>query len=114
MRHTAPDFGSLLRERGFRETHGRMRLLSILWSARRPLTVEEIARKVDLNVVTLYRALDDLVKSGLVARGIGASGIRGDTAGDIRAAHFSYARKDHHHHLVCVDCGYTKHCNTCA
>jgi Fe2+ or Zn2+ uptake regulation protein len=113
MGSISPDFRNILHERGFRQTPGRVRLLEILWSAKRPLTVEEIARRVDLNVVTLYRALNELARTGLIARGIGASGITGDITGDIRAAHFSYAREDHHHHLVCMDCGFVKTCTTC-
>ncbi len=109
-----PDFQKELHTNGFRATPERMRLLSVLWVSKRPLTVDEIGRKVDCNVVTIYRALNDLVKTGLVQRGIGAAGIEGDLRGDIRAAHFSYVKKDHHHHLVCVDCGFSKDCAVCA
>lgn len=114
MKTMYPDFGKLLRLKGFRITPGRVRLLYTLWHAKRPLTVDEIARKLNLNVVTLYRALNDLMQKGLVSRGIGAAGAEGDLRGDIRAAHFSIMKAGHHHHLVCADCGFIRTCTNCA
>ena len=108
-----PDFAALLRVQGFKATPGRVALLRVLWLAKQPLTVDEISRKLDLNVVTVYRALNDFAHKGFVLRGIGAAGIDGDMRGDIRAAHFSYPDHLHHHHLVCVDCGFIKQCVNC-
>ena len=98
-----PDFAALLRSQALRATPGRVALLRALWVAKRPLTVDEIGRKLDLNVVTLYRALESLAKRGLLLRGSGA--------GDV--AHFSYPRGLHHHHLICMDCGFIKSCVNC-
>ncbi len=81
MQKIQPDFRSELHERGFRATPERMRLLHVLWSAQRPLTVDEIGKKLDCNVVTLYRALNDLRVQGLVVRGIGAAGRKAINAG---------------------------------
>lgn len=92
----------LLRESGFKATPGRVELLRTLWLARRPLTVGEIGRKLNLNVVTLYRALHDLAQAGLLLRGSGSA----------EAMHFSYP-KNHHHHLVCTDCGFINKCAVC-
>ena len=97
-----PDFADMLRSKGFRATPGRVRLLSLLYKQNRPLKVGEIAQYLDLNVVTLYRALEELAGTGLVRKGV-----------EGRTAHFAFARKDHHHHLVCVDCGYAKMCPAC-
>jgi Fe2+ or Zn2+ uptake regulation protein len=113
MTSLQPDFKKLLQSRGFKATPGRARLLEVLWRAQRPLTVNELGRKLDLNVVTLYRALNDLMQKGLVMRGIGAAGIEGDMRGDIRATHFSYPTESHHHHLTCIDCGFIRTCNNC-
>ncbi len=96
------DFTALLRKQGFRATPGRIALLRTLSVAKRPLTVDEIGRRLDLNVVTLYRALNDLAAKGLL--------LRGNGTGD--ATHFSYP-KNHHHHMVCVDCGRTTKCPVC-
>lgn len=96
------NFKQLLHERGFRATPGRIALLRALYFAKHPLTVDEIAMKLDLNVVTLYRALNDLADQNLLLRGIG----HGD------AMNFSYP-KNHHHHLVCADCEFTATCAVC-
>jgi len=99
-----PDFAVLLRSQGFKATPGRVALLRALWLAKRPLTVEKIGEKLDLNVVTLYRALESLAGRGLLLRGAGA--------GD--AAQYSYPRGLHHHHLICMDCGFIRSCVNCA
>jgi Fe2+ or Zn2+ uptake regulation protein len=95
-----PDFKQLLRSRGFKATPGRIGLLSVLWSAGAPLTVEDLAKRQKLNIVTLYRALETLANEGLLLRGNGDDGV----------AHFSYPRGMHHHHLMCMDCGFIKTC----
>ena len=99
------NFTEKLRSRGFRATPGRIALLRALWSAKSGLTVGELSEKLDLNFVTVYRALHDLAEQGLVMRGV--------VTGDMRAMHFSYPKGMHHHHLVCSDCGFTKQCVTC-
>lgn len=96
------DFKKLLRDSGFRATPGRISLLQSLYRARKPLTVDELAGHLNLNIVTLYRALSELADSGLLLRGLGS--------GD--AMHFSYP-KNHHHHMVCTDCGYSTKCKVC-
>ncbi|TAJ15831.1 hypothetical protein EPO56_00715 [Patescibacteria group bacterium] len=96
------DFNELLRKKGFRATPGRAALLRTLSTAKRPLTVDEMGRKLDLNVVTLYRALNDLAKKGLLLRGSGVG----------NAMHFSYP-KNHHHHMVCTGCGSSSKCPVC-
>lgn len=77
-------------------------LLRTVANAKRPLTVDEIGRRLDLNIVTLYRALNDLANKGLL--------LRGNGVGD--AVHFSYP-KNHHHHMVCTDCNFTTKCIVC-
>ena len=99
------DFAEKLRSRGFRATPGRIALLHTLWTAKAGLSAEEVAQKLDLNFVTVYRALNDLAAEGLVMRGMGS--------GDMRAAHFSYPKGVHHHHMVCSDCSFIKKCSTC-
>ncbi|MCE9644157.1 transcriptional repressor [Candidatus Parcubacteria bacterium] len=96
------DFKKLLHERGFRATPGRLELLRTLFIAKHPLNVDEIGKRLDLNVVTLYRALNDLADAGILLRGSG----EGD------AIHFSYP-KNHHHHMICTDCGFKTGCVTC-
>lgn len=88
---------------GSRATPGRLGVLKLIESERKPLTVMQIEKKLkDLNEVTIYRILDTLVKAKLVRRGISG-----------RVAHYQYAGKPHHHHLVCADCGFTQACPNC-
>jgi Fe2+ or Zn2+ uptake regulation protein len=96
------NFQELLQKQGFRATPGRIALLEKLSKAKKPLRVDEIGRRLDLNVVTLYRALNDLADKGLLLRGSGV--------GD--AMSFSYP-KNHHHHMICADCGFASRCAVC-
>jgi Fur family ferric uptake transcriptional regulator len=89
---------------GSRATPGRLALLEVLERQRTPLTVAQLAHKLpSLNQVTLYRALDALAAAGLIRKGVGVD----------RTAHYEYAARPHHHHLVCTDCGFAKMCATC-
>lgn len=88
---------------GSRATPGRLSVLKLLEKERAPLTVQAIEKKVtDLNQVTIYRILETLTKAGLVRMGLSG-----------RVARFEYAGNPHHHHLVCVDCGFNQTCRTC-
>lgn len=97
-----PDIAQLLRSKGFRATAGRIAIMRLIRTAKGPLSVEDISRKVPLNTVTLYRALEDFVVAGILLRGIGRDGV----------ARFSSPRH-HHHHMVCSDCGYASACSLC-
>jgi len=61
------------------------------------MSVAELKRAVRVNEVTLYRALEALAAAGLVRRGV-----------KDRVARYEYAARPHRHHLVCVECGFTK------
>lgn len=91
-----------LRSVGLRATQGRMALLHVLEGARRPLSAREIGRRLDLNLVSVYRALETLVAKGLVRQG-----------SDGHAARFSYGLVPHHHHMICSDCGFSARCAAC-
>lgn len=104
MKRMPPDFDSQLREHSFRVTPGHRELLWLLWDRNCSLNVDEIAKKVDLNIVTVYRALNAFADAGLVLRGMGSG----------EAMEFTYPEGKHHHHLVCMDCGFIKQCASCA
>ncbi len=92
-----------LHSAGSRATPGRLGVLKLLEREKKPLTVGAIEKKLlNLNEVTIYRILDALTKAGLVRKGV-----------EGRVAHFEYAAKPHHHHLVCTDCGFNQACRTC-
>jgi Fur family transcriptional regulator, ferric uptake regulator len=98
------DFKAHLRGKGLRATPGRVALLSLLRHAGQPLSVGEILERSSkplLDQVSLYRALESLADVGLLRRGVGS------------VMRYEYARSPHHHHLVCVDCGFTRMCANC-
>ncbi len=93
---------STLREAGFRATTARIAVLQLLDRATRPLGIKEIASKLAKEAqigtpdqATLYRMLHDFVNKGLVH------------SLDLRHGYACYeiAARDHHHHIVCEECG---------
>lgn len=81
-----------------RYTAGRRRLVEVLSQAGRPVTLPEITElEPDLAPSSAYRNLDVLEQCGVVHR----------VAGSAEHAHFELAEPllDHHHHLICIDCG---------
>jgi Fur family transcriptional regulator, ferric uptake regulator len=88
-----------LRERGGRATPARRLLLSALFGNRDHRSAEDLAEEVqaqapDVNISTIYRNLDELVRLGVVDR----SHLGGGPA----AYHLASAT---HGHLVCEQCG---------
>ena len=87
-----------LRRAGQRYTTARRRLVDQLAAARRPLTTNDIVR-TDVAAVqsSVYRNLGVLTQAGAVRRVLGADD----------AARFELAEEltEHHHHLVCTECG---------
>lgn len=102
-----PDFREVLREGGYKVTPGRVLLLKNLFGEKKPVTVSYLEKKLKnaVDKVTLYRALESMVLSGVV-REI-----------DFRHGHTHYelqALRKHHHHIICTTCGLVEdvECNT--
>lgn len=95
MQPKESNFAHILRNRGFKATAGRVRLLALLAEESSPLPIADIKKKLHskLNEVTLYRALEALAASGIVRR----------VDFKHRHAHYEFANT-HHHHLVCTSC----------
>ncbi len=96
---TIDDVLAGLRERGGRATQARRLLLGALFRDRQHRSAEELAEEVqaqapDVNISTIYRNLDELVRLGVVDR----SHLGGGPA----AYHLASAT---HGHLVCEQCG---------
>lgn len=83
---------------GQRYTAARRRLLDAVGSAGRPVTLPDVL-ELDrgLSQSSAYRNLDVLERAGVIRR-LATGGER---------AYFELAEPllDHHHHLICVDCG---------
>lgn len=96
------DVHSVVRERLARRdqryTRGRRRLVETVVAAGRPVTLPDILDiDPELTQSSAYRNLDVLERCGVVRR-IAAGGDH---------AHFELTEPllEHHHHLICVDCG---------
>ena len=96
----------LLREHGFRATPKKIAILDALTTAKRPLAVSELHNEIGhsyLDQATLYRNLEAFVSSD-IARRVDLQRGR---------AHYYELAGEHHHHLVCVQCGEVKDIDVC-
>ncbi len=88
----------ILNKSGYKATKGRTCILEVLINEKGPITVAEISKKLGRNKVdevTLYRALEALVSSGILRK---VDLQRGN------ARYYEFV-ETHHHHFVCSDCG---------
>lgn len=92
-----------LRSRGLRATPKRLLLLTKLQHAHTPLRAEELhAQLRNIDLVTVYRNLQDFVRAGL------AHEVRFKDA-SVRYELFH----GHHHHIVCTRCGTVEELDGC-
>ncbi len=101
MKNSAVQPEALLKGLGSKITPGRVKILEVLGKEPKPLTIEELQKKVGkgINEVTLYRNLELLADAGIVERS------------DLRHGHAHYelvVGRPHHHHIVCTNCGYVE------
>lgn len=92
------DVERMLARRDHRYTAGRRRLVELLAVAGRPVTMPDLLdADPSLPQSSVYRSLDVLERAGVIQRLV--------TGGE--HAYFELAEPllDHHHHLICVDCG---------
>jgi len=83
----------------FKKTPARLAVTEFLSNAKSPVDIEQIikhlrAKNLKTNKVTVYRIVDLLHKKGIVEKlEFGEGKYRYE------------AIKDHHHHLICTECG---------
>lgn len=93
------DHAFVLRQANLRATPGRVAVMDILEKADKPVDVAYLVKQVNsghesYDQATVYRAVETLVKEGLVKQV------------DFREGKYRYELEgDHHHHLVCQNCG---------
>lgn len=86
-------------------TPARVAVLSFLAHQTYPVGIEQIQHaQKEVNTVTLYRMMADFVKRGLV------------TTNDMGRGHkeYEFAKRAHHHHLICETCGSIEDVYPCA
>ena len=101
MQLTANKIAGILREHGNKLTPQRHEVLRVIASSRDHLTPEAIFEKCResdpyIGKVTVYRTLDLLDKLGLVCKIHSREGCR---------SYMMRRPSEHHHHLVCSNCG---------
>lgn len=89
-----------LKQAGYRVTRPRQQVMFIILSSRSPLTPQEIYQStLDLadppGIASVYRTLDMLADLGLIQQIHQPGGCHGIWP----------ALEDHHHYLICKDCG---------
>jgi len=94
----------LLREKGFKVTPSRVALLTMLIDRHDPMTVEDIEKHLTkkINKTTIYRALDDFLKKGILSQTHFRDG----------KTYYEY-QDHHHHHIVCTSCGIKEEVSMC-
>jgi len=84
-----------LRVKGYRLTPLRQDLVHHFTRTTHPISVPELQRTfAGSHKTTLYRALDSLVKEGLIQEIDFGDGTK----------RYETASRDHHHHLICTNC----------
>jgi Fe2+ or Zn2+ uptake regulation protein len=87
-----------LRNDGSRVTRAREEIVEALVSAHDPVTVADLTRRVLADEASVYRTVERLKSLGLLEEVRYPDGTT------------RYALVlDHHHHIVCTNCGYTAH-----
>lgn len=95
-----------LKTNGLKVTSARLCLLDIFKHAKKPLSIKQIICQLgdeNINIVTLYRNIELLKTLGVVEE------IRLRD----RQAYYELKTKDHHHHLICKNCGKVRDIKNC-
>ncbi|NLO38570.1 MAG: transcriptional repressor [Ruminiclostridium sp.] len=96
----AMGYREILAGKGLKHTKTRALVLEVLNQAHIPMTADELflilkRNEPSINLSTVYRTLDTLVKKSLIMK---------TTWMDDSRSCYEYNRMDHRHHLVCVGC----------
>jgi Fur family transcriptional regulator, ferric uptake regulator len=89
----------ILRDAGLKVTEPRKKVLRVLIEKHGPVSVDEIRRgirKGECDLVTIYRSISALEKSGVVTRF--------DFGDGVARFEFGASAEHHHHHVICRRC----------
>ena len=93
---TLPDPVETLEDQGYRITMPRRSVIAALESKSDGFTVEQICGEVPgVGRATVYRTIKILLENGILCKLATLDG----------APVYSLARAEHHHHIMCVQCG---------
>ena len=86
----------VLGDNGHRSTNPRREVVYAIVSQQRHFTAEQLRHQLPwVGRATIYRSLKLLVEAGVLCR----------VLLDVGKLHYQLSHKDHHHHLLCVECG---------
>lgn len=86
-----------LHAHGMRLSDAKVQVFAILGDSPEPLTIQEVVeRSKDLHFVSIYRAIDSLLKAALITQ---------VPIGFKNKYELSDSFKPHHHHVTCEQCG---------
>lgn len=98
MKSATKNILQVLSDRGYRITVARKSVIDTLAHNHTPQTIQELVEKVDVDEVSVYRIIELLVAEGFVE----------EIALQQEKSRFALAH-EHHHHVVCNNCGVIKH-----
>lgn len=91
-----------LKKTGLKITDSRVDILSVIDTAKTPISAADIHTKKGIDITTVYRTLETFEKAGLIRR----VDLRTDTV-------LYESVKNHHHHIVCTSCGVIEDFENC-
>ncbi len=98
-----------LKEKGFKHTGKREDMLHLFANEKRYLSAKEVLERLQyeypgMSFDTIYRNLSLFTEMDILE----ATELEGE-----KRFRFSCSTTEHHHHLICLDCGKTKHIHSC-
>lgn len=100
---------SLLKEKGYKYTGKREQMLQIFSTEKRYISAKDVLETMQtdypgLSFDTIYRNLSTFVELGILEM----TELDGE-----KKFRFSCSTDKHHHHIICLTCGKTKHIHLC-
>lgn len=95
-----------LKSQGLKTTPARVAILEMLQKSKKPLSVQKILKgliSTHTDQATVYRTVEHLRKAGLIRRVDLEHGH----------AHYELNSSEHHHHIVCENCGRLEDISKC-
>jgi Fur family ferric uptake transcriptional regulator len=101
MVYTEKRIETALKQRGYKITAQRRKVINAIMESREHLTPAAIYERVKrehkgIGLVTIYRTLEILIEMGLICE---------MHAGGSCRSYLMRSPSEHHHHLICSDCG---------
>ncbi|OIJ16119.1 transcriptional repressor [Anaerobacillus arseniciselenatis] len=99
----------ILKEKGYKHTGKREQMLQLFSEEKRYIAAKDVLEAMQneypgLSFDTIYRNLSTFVELGILEM----TELEGE-----KKFRFSCSTDEHHHHIICLTCGKTKHIHLC-